>query len=199
MFRLGQLINKIRGDITRAVRNNRVTPGFVDSLVQRVFLRGKNAAYVTHGAQHGMPKQISQEKLQIWIRESIDNGKIYTVAFEKFLGAKEVTQADAARWLDVAGYQSTMQGIDSEALAIADEKQLQWKEWTRLFPRDEKRDNHDDLNGVIIPIKAKFDLGDNKLVAGPRDWGALNDPGEWINCGHGLVYHKTMTRERLKR
>ena len=129
MFRLGRIIDKIRQDIKNAVRNNRVTPDFVDKLIQRVFIRGKNAAYVTHGAQHGMPASITQQKLRIWIRESSENGKLFTVAFDKFLGATERTNADAQAWLELAGYQSTMRGSDSEAAAIA-------VEWAKAKMKD---------------------------------------------------------------
>jgi hypothetical protein len=63
--------------------------------------------------------------------------------------------------------------------------------WTRVFPRTEKRNHHDRLNGTRPKADGKWTL------AGPKGTYEVSRPfdpaapwSEWINCGHGVMYRR---------
>ncbi len=91
--------------------------------------------------------------------------------------------------------QTVWTGHDEEARSLAVMASVEWKVWRRSFAREEHRDWHDDLNGVMIPVDEDFTMpsGPNAgaKVYGPRDWDSLPDPREWMNCGHALEFRRT--------
>jgi hypothetical protein len=91
----------------------------------------------------------------------------------------------------------TLQGHDSGSYGAAVEAEAGWKTWTRIMPRQTSRD-HGMLNGASLPRDALFTLPNGKRVFGPRDWARDPDPGEWVNCGHGLVYSHRATAAQLE-
>lgn len=63
--------------------------------------------------------------------------------------------------------------------------------WTRVFPRTEKRNHHDRLNGTTPKADGKWTL------SGPKGSWEVSRPfdptapwSEWINCGHGVIYRR---------
>lgn len=60
------------------------------------------------------------------------------------------------------------------------------KEWVAVND-DRTRDDHAEVNGTIVPIDEKFQVGDDEMV-GPHDPDA--EPGNVINCRCALIYSK---------
>ena len=197
MFKLGQLLDKIKTELKNRISNTELTPKFIRFIGERFYLKGRQASYLTHGLEHQMPKAIPKQRVQLWQESAKQQGTFLTIRFSELLDRRDGLSADQAKaWLDIAGTQSAFKGIDTEAAQIAEDKNLNWKEWVRLYPRTVQRDHHNALEGKIIPIGEKFDL-QGQLIFGPRDDSVQDWAKEWANCGHGLRYHKNMTREQL--
>jgi hypothetical protein len=115
--------------------------------------------------------------------------------------AAEPTRAALTAYAALVLQQSVWAGNDAEARTLAIEHDAAWKEWVRAFPREAHRDHHDLLEGRIIPTDALFELPGGRnagtSVYGPRDWGRLSDPGEWVECGHALRFSRTAERRRV--
>ena len=197
MLSLGRLLDKIKSELKNRISNTELTPGFIRFIGERFYLKGRQASYLTHGLEHQMPKAIPKQRVQLWQESAKQQGTFLTIRFSELLGRRDGLSAEQAKaWLDIAGTQSAFKGIDTEAAQIAEDKALNWKEFVRLYPRKEHRPDHDALEGVIIPIGAKFNLN-GQLIYGPRDDSVQDWAKTWANCGHGLRYHKNMTREQL--
>ena len=52
------------------------------------------------------------------------------------------------------------------------------------------------IKNRIVVDGEKFDL-QGQLIFGPRDDSVQDWAKEWANCGHGLRYHRNMTRGQL--
>jgi hypothetical protein len=83
--------------------------------------------------------------------------------------------------------------VGAREAAEAADPMLAYKSWVRVYPRKVHRDWHDDLaGGPPIPSDEPFVLsgGPNAgaEVMGPHDWESLDDPEEWMNCGHATIY-----------
>ena len=72
---------------------------------------------------------------------------------------------------------------------VADEAKLGYKTWVRIYPVKEPRRWHQALEGRTIPRDALFTLGlTGQQCRYPHDWEMVPEPGEWMNCGHSVVY-----------
>ena len=197
MLSLGRLLDKIKSELKNRISNTELTPKFIRFIGERFYLKGRQASYLTHGLEHQMPKAIPKQRVQLWQESAKQQGTFLTIRFSELLGRRDGLSAEQAKaWLDIAGTQSAFKGIDTEAAQIAEDKALNWKEFVRLYPRKEHRPDHDALEGVIIPIGAKFNLN-GQLIYGPRDDSVQDWAKEWSSCGHGLRYYKNVTREQL--
>jgi hypothetical protein len=110
---------------------------------------------------------------------------------------------DPGRYITLIAGVSLWNGFSAGAEAAGTEAGAQYKEWIRTYPAKHPRDWHDALEGAVIPVNRKFVLpgGPNagKAVDGPHDWKSVRDPGEWLNCGHAIIYLNAATREELQR
>jgi hypothetical protein len=63
--------------------------------------------------------------------------------------------------------------------------------WTRVFPRAERRNHHDKLNGTRPKADGKWTLSSPKGVFEiSRPFDPAAPWSEWINCGHGVIYRR---------
>lgn len=196
MLKLGRLLQRIQASLKRTIDNSEVTQSLVSRIGRQAYLQGIKASYQFHGAIHGMPKNVPKARVDNWLDNAEDNANFLVIRFKNLITEKERTQQQAKAWLSTASNVSSLKGVDFEADMIASDLALDWKEWVRLYPRAEHRDHHDALEGKIIPITAKFNLN-GQLIYGPRDPSVTNWAEEFANCGHGLRYHKNVTREQL--
>jgi hypothetical protein len=179
-----------------AVEANALRPTLV-TLFTDAWLEGASTAILAHGSRLGLTRRSIEaetsagltDRLVTAVRARVDR------MFEAASDASTVQQL--TNWAATASEGTVWSGQDEEAQVIARLAEVEWKTWVRAFARDGARDHHDDLNGVTIPVDDNFTLS-GASVYGPRDWDALPDPSEWMNCGHALEFSKTVTREDLE-
>lgn len=203
-----KVLPKVRRDIEKKVLD-KFSEAKDIQLVQRTlvqpfanaYLTGKQTGWIVHGTILGAPDSLNAREIRKWLEAAMAHGDLIANRFRRLLEA-EPTVAELRQHVLKAGEQSVWQGQDDAAREVATLAEAEWKEWVRAWPRTEHRDWHDALEGVVIPEDHFFTLPGGKnagaQVYGPRDWERVTDPGEWINCGHALAYHRDVTQADLE-
>jgi hypothetical protein len=186
----------------RALR--RVGPAVAGNVLRRTlvtlfadaWLEGSHTAILAHGARLGLTRRGIEARTSVGLTDRLVTAVRARV--DRLLDAAEdvSTVQQLTQWAATANEGAVWSGQDEEAQVIARLAEVEWKTWVRAFARDEARDHHDDLNGVTIPVTDRFVLN-GVSIYGPRDWDALPDPSEWMNCGHALDFSREVTREEL--
>lgn len=204
---LGDLMDRRFAWLRRVIRQQLV-PAILESpagarallisLMARSYYQGRNTGYVVHGAYLGAPRFVPAQTRRAWSEEAIRHGQFVVSRLDEIIDERgEVSARWLGNWGEVSGRQAVWQGQDEEAQVMARLAQVDMKRWTRAWDRLEARDWHDELNGVTIPVEDAFTLpgGPNagSRVYGPRDWDAVADPEEHINCGHALEFLQQAT------
>jgi hypothetical protein len=183
----------------------RLSTGFRDDTLNRVlvglftesYLDGVEIAATLHGSRLGLTAAVVQRDLA----RSLAGALLPAVEFARDRALETIdeplTVAQVIHRISSANEQTVWRGHDDEQSAIARLATAEWKTWVRAFARDEHRDHHDDLLGVTIPADGTFIIHGVPVKA-PRDWDALPDPAEWMNCGHALDYKRTASAEDLE-
>lgn len=174
----------------------RAPPGLrsvIVSVFAEAWLEGGRVGYLVHGSLLGAPETPNPESARAWRAAAMTHGEFVLSRFEAVLGDRgELTVESAGRWAKVAGESSVWRGVDEVGDDLARLEGVETKTWVRAWPRDDRRDWHDALNGVTIGIDELFTLpgGPNAgaQVPGPRAWDYVRDPGEHLSCGHALRF-----------
>lgn len=174
----------------------RAPPGLRDVIITtfaEAWLSGGEVGYRVHGTLLGAPDTPTPESSRAWRNAALKHGEFVLERFEAVLGERdEITAESAGRWAKVAGEASVWRGVDTVADDLAQLEGVETKTWVRAWPRQERRDWHDLLNGTTIGIDELFTLpgGPNRgaQVYGPRDWDAVPSAAEHLNCGHALRF-----------
>ncbi|MCK9513762.1 MAG: hypothetical protein M0R28_21405 [Pigmentiphaga sp.] len=166
------------------------------------YATGVQTGWVVHGTLlGGVPTSLTGRAAREWRDRAFEHGEVIANRFGHLLEA-EPTVAQLTRHASVAGESSVWAGQDAAAAEVAILAEAEWKVWVRAWPRKEHRDWHDALEGVTIPEENLFTLpgGPNQgaQVYGPRDWDAVPDAGEHLNCAHALRYQRHATAEDLE-
>ena len=203
--------------LTNALREARArSPAIVDAIIAsggiealrrwltQNYLRGRRIGYIAQGTTFRFGRFISANVARAWVDESVRYADRWTTSL---LTEVDERGAPTRMWLENRVRQSSEQGVwngtDAGTNEVAVLAEAEFKVWVRAWPRDEHRDWHDQLADNIggIPIDDPFILpgGPNagSRVHGPRDWDAVSDPGEHLNCGHALRFEKRVTGEDL--
>src|SRR5690625_523089 len=156
------------------------------------YVDGRVAALLSHGPSLGRPQvRITPAEARAWREAAQQRGLFVADRLQHLLEQQDVSSAQFQQYSLGSAEQSAWAGQDEEALELAKIAEVETKEWVRAWPRNEHRDNHDALEGMVIPIDDLFPL-ETELgvvhVYGPRDWSQLADPGAWMNCGHALRF-----------
>lgn len=158
----------------------------------RMRLTSATVAWATHAVWlNGLKAQPSRARLERMTKRAIDWGGLVAVRFEAAL-TKERPGIQPRLWLKLAVRAGVRGGWAEGAREAAEEAGAGFKTWVRTWPAKEPRDWHDALEGKTVPAKMLFTLpgGPNAgaKVEAPHDWRRVTDPGEWINCGHAVIY-----------
>jgi len=157
------------------------------------YLEGRTTGWEAYTRDLGVPDDIDDARLQAWVQEAAVKS---TDMMERLIATvenrDEVTRVFIDNYANVATNNTLWEGIDESGVDVARLAEAQYKTWVRSWSRKQQRDWHSWNEGISIPIEDKFRLmgGPNSgaLVDGPRDWQAVNDPREHINCGHALRF-----------
>jgi len=209
---LGRALDRVLPRVRRDIQT-RVLDALTDNLhavamttLLQVFagayVTGVQVGWLVHGAILGAPLNMSPREVRAWRDRAMRHGHLIANRV-RVIAEREPTVAELRQHIVKAGESSVWTGQDDAGEHVATLAEAAWKEWVRAWPRTEHRDHHDALEGVVIPEEDHFTLpgGANAgaQVYGPRDWDAVPDPGEWLNCGHALAYHRDVTEEDLER
>ena len=130
-------------------------------------------------------------RLERMIQRSAKWGNLVTARFQAVM-VREKPGIDPRLWLKLVVRAGVRGGWTEGAREAAQEAGAGFKTWVRTWPAKEPRDWHDALEGKTVPAKMLFTLpgGPNAgaKVEAPHDWRRVPDPGEWINCGHAVIY-----------
>lgn len=193
---IGQLRDRIRDWFgNRAVRqlDRAIRAGDYDTvfeLIQRSYLGSAASAFDLHGEFVDL-EPFDTERLAEFGRAA---ERYAAAATRRSAGGVLLPPEVQEQYADLIVDESIATGYEYGArqAAVHSEEPLEWKTWTRIFPAKVPRDWHDQLNGHTIERNAMFTLpgGDNvgQECNGPHAWEDVDDPGEWINCGHALIY-----------
>lgn len=204
---LDRVLPRVRRDLEVRVLAALAT---VDELPMRLlaqvfagaYASGVTVGWVVHGAILGAPLDLSPAEVREWRERAMRHGDLIANRVQ-VIASHEPTIAELRSHVLRAGEASVWSGQDDAGEHVATLAEAAWKEWVRAWPRTEHRDHHDALEGVVIPEEHLYTLpGGNSAgaqVYGPRDWERVPDPGEWLNCGHALAYHRDVTEEDLER
>jgi hypothetical protein len=128
-------------------------------------------------------------------------GELAVTRYDRLLEAGSRFPLD--HWAGIVGEAGAWRGMDEAALELGREFEVEWKTWVRAWPRNEKRGWHGVLEGMTIPVNDLFVLPGGPRagtrVFGPRDWDAVPDVREHVNCGHALAYSKIATTNDLRK
>ena len=205
---LGQRLDKVFPRLRRDVEDKlvpliikqpKLARGVLIDLMAGAYLDGRETGYVVHGSYLGAPRSIPAQTYRAWKDEALTHGEFVARRFEQVLSAKEnVTAQFLGHYASISGEQAAWKGQDTEAEALAKLSEVEFKEFTRAWAREEERE-HSNLEGVVIPVDDLFTLPSGERCWGPRDWDSVPDPSEWINCGHALRFFRQVTRDQLDR
>lgn len=120
------------------------------------------------------------------------------VAHRAALAVRALPAGVMPQFADLVLTQGLAQGFElgtARAAAAAPADVPLVKTWVRIHalknPKD-ARPWHEALEGSAIDDEEMFRLpgGPNAgaLVKGPHDWDSVDDPAEWMNCQHGMIY-----------
>lgn len=210
LLALGRALDRVLPRVRRDVRERLLAAllerperarSLLISVMAGAYLTGKQTGWVVHGAALGAPADLTPRRVREWRDQALAHGDFIANRFGRLLEL-EPTVAELTNHAVAAGESSVWTGQDAAAREVATLAEAEWKTWVRAWPRTDHRDHHDALEGVTIPEEHKFTLpGGNSAgaqVYGPRDWEGVPDPGEWLNCGHALSYHRDVTLEDLE-
>lgn len=168
--------------------------------IARGYLRGELVAWGVHAEWLVLPRLE-----RTIIRTLAENAREFAVQMQ----ARAVAVYGSQRGPDPKAYVNLLADVVARQSWTAGAEQAgeaggaRFKQWIRAYPSKRRRDWHDLLNGVSIPIAASFVLpggpNRNASVDGPHDWARLPDPGEWINCGHAVIYLEQASAESVKK
>ncbi|HET9026087.1 MAG TPA: hypothetical protein VFN07_00975 [Trueperaceae bacterium] len=167
----------------------------------RAHLDGRKVARLLQGGYLRVSPYLDRRTAARWL----ESGQLYSQAIANRLEAARVertTFLQLRSWVVNSGQQAVWAGHDAEADEVATLAEAEYKTWVRAWPRQRRRDWHDRLEGVSIPIDTDFVLPDGpnagRRITGPRAWDDVDDPAEWMNCGHALRFEKVLTREQAE-
>jgi hypothetical protein len=196
--------------VTQLGANLTASPGTLSRVTVQVFgeayLDGVDAAIAVFGSRLGVTRASVQNELTRALTEraavAIGTARTRLLAQLDELASDQLTVAEVTARAAASAQQMVWTGQDQEAQVIGRLAEVEWKTWVRAFARDEQRDHHDDLNGRSIPVDDLFRYalpgGGTAEVYGPRDWDALPEPSEWMNCGHALDFRREITAEEAE-
>ena len=159
----------------------------------RAYIRGRQVGYTVHGARLGLPPSVPARVARRWRDAGLLWANTIQTRVLETLGARDDVTAIFVRSYAVGvTTQATWSGQDEMFRDLGSATSVEFKRWVRAWPREEHRDWHDELNDLVIPVDDLFTLpgGPNSgaQVYGPRDWDAVGDPSEHMNCGHALAF-----------
>lgn len=180
----------IAGNNERAVRE-----------LMRAYLRGTAAGYAYHGQVLGAPTSLPVAVARAW-RDKANDFAVRAVnrAIRVFDERGDVDRVFVQSYATGLTRQTTLIGHDDTFKSLGAAFDVEFKRWVRFVARSVHRDWHDAIEDEnAIPVDDLYTLpgGPNvgKQVYGPRDWDAVPDPGEHMNCGHALAFETRPTRE----
>jgi len=166
--------------------------GTIVDVITEAWMSGALTGYMVHGAYLEAPASMPPSLAQPLAEQALQHGEWTATRIRDSLEDREVTQAVVALLARSSTEASAWMGHDIVARGVANMMEAGFKRWVRSWPRKEERE-HSVLEGQVLPESELFTLPDGRLVYGPRDWDRVPDPGEWINCGHALVYLREAT------
>lgn len=195
---LDRLFPRLALRVERVITRESIREGVLIDLLADAYLQGRDAAWVVHGEYLRAPRSLPARIARAALEAALAHATLVTRKAQLTLGARaNPTVAHTQAYARIAAEQSVWRGQDDGATDLARLMQAEWKEWVRAWPREDPRDHHAVLEGVIIPTDDHFILPGRAPVYAPRDWDAIPDPGEWLQCGHALRYRQTVTRSEL--
>lgn len=164
----------------------------------RTYVEGRSTGWEVYSSDLGTPVAISGSVLRDWVDEAEEKSERLLKRLVATLETRdEVTRAFIGDYAASVSTNVLWQGIDASGFDVARLAEAEWKTWVRSWQRVRQRDWHSTLEGVTVPIEDLFTLpgGPNigAKVDGPRDWEAVNDPREHMNCGHALRFTREAT------
>lgn len=173
--------------------------------VARAFLEGVRVSMQAHAISLGMPNSVLSSLSPDLIRRLRIAARAQSNATLEIVQKIDdtYTRDMIERYATAVIREGVWSGQDKGGEEVADLAQAQFKTWVRSWPRVKERDHHNTLEGITIPIDDRFTLpggrNEGAQVLGPRDWDAVPDPGEHMNCGHALRYSMSVTGENLSK
>lgn len=172
--------------------------------IAQTFMEGRTTGWQAYASDLGFPAAIARETMTAWTVQAREQSATLVSQLVETLGDRpEVTRVFIDNYATNVTNNTLWAGIDASGDELAVLAETEWKTWVRSWPRREERDWHSTLEGVTIPVDDAFTLpgGPNvgAQVYGPRDWDAVDDPGEHMNCGHALRFSVSASEDMLGR
>lgn len=161
------------------------------------------AAWAVHSSWLDIPSIPPQDALNLLSERSLRFGQDVVARVSAHYGAGAGGRLDPRLYVRLIADVATRQGWSQGAREAGRRGGARWKTWVRVYPVRHPRDWHQALEGKTIPEDALFVLpgGPNmgKRVYAPHDWDRVQDPAEWVNCGHAVIYTSHATWKDLGR
>lgn len=190
--RLRDRLLQVFGARAVAQLNRAVAAGDFDTmreLMSRVYLASATSAYGMHGDLMTLPDMNAERLAEFGRAAETFGGRAARRARGAPLLSPAWQEAYPDMMIDAGLAQGYEYGAKQAAVHAGEEG---WKTWTRIWPAKKPRDWHNALEGVTIERRADFQMpgGPNQGAEceGPHDWSKIDDPAEWMHCGHALVY-----------
>jgi len=172
----------------------------VDEAIRNIaatFLEGRVTGWQAYARDLALPAVITRETVAEWTVQANGQSRTLVSQLVNTLDDRpELTRVFVENYAKNVTDNTLWAGIDASGNELAVLAEVEFKTWVRSWPRREERDWHGDLEGVTILVDELFTLpgGPNvgSQVYGPRDWDAVSDPGEHMNCGHALRFRRTV-------